>query len=85
LWFCTAAGGFKEIPVPLTDTTRRAGLEVLEVIDRGIEQGTLAAFPKPGACEWCDFRSVCGPHEERRTSRKAAGHFADLDALRDRP
>jgi RecB family exonuclease len=85
LWFCTAAGGFKEIPVPLTDTTRRAGLEVLEVIDRGIEQGTLAAFPKAGACEWCDFRSVCGPHEERRTSRKAAGHFADLDALRDRP
>jgi ATP-dependent helicase/nuclease subunit B len=85
LWFCTAAGGFKEIPVPITETTRRSGLEVLEVIDRGIELGTLAAIPKSGACAWCDFRAVCGPHEEWRTGRKAAGQFPDLDALRGRP
>jgi ATP-dependent helicase/nuclease subunit B len=85
LWFCTSAGAFREVPVPLTETTRRAGLEVLEVIDRSIEQGMLGAFPKAGACQWCDFRTVCGPHEERRVRRKAAGHFADLEALRSRP
>jgi RecB family exonuclease len=85
LWFCTAAGGFQEIAVPLTDTTRRAGLEVLEVIDRGIEHGLLGAFPRSGACLWCDFKTVCGPHEESRVRRKAGGHFADLDALRSRP
>jgi ATP-dependent helicase/nuclease subunit B len=84
LWFCTAAGGFQEIAVPLTDTTRRAGLEVLEVIDRGIEHGLLGAFPRSGACLWCDFKTVCGPHEESRVRRKAGGHFADLDALRSR-
>jgi ATP-dependent helicase/nuclease subunit B len=85
LWFCTSAGGFKEVTVPITETTRRAGLEVLEVIDRGVEHGTLAAFPQSGACQWCDFGAVCGPHEEWRTSRKAAGVFADLVALRSRP
>jgi RecB family exonuclease len=86
LWFCTAAGSFKQVEVPITDTTRRAGLEVLEVIDRGVEHGTLAAFPRAGACQWCDFRAVCGPHEERRTGRKASsGAFDDLAALRSRP
>jgi CRISPR/Cas system-associated exonuclease Cas4 (RecB family) len=85
LWFCTSAGGFKEIDVPISETTRRAGLEVLEVIDRAIEHGTLAAAPRSGACEWCEFRTVCGPHEEYRTGRKAAGRFADLEALRSRP
>ena len=85
LWFCTSAGGFTEVAVPLTETTRRAGLEVLEVIDRSIELGMLGAFPKAGACQWCDFAAVCGPHEERRVRRKAAGYFADLETLRSRP
>ena len=85
LWFCTSAGGFKEVAVPLTETTRRAGLEVLEVIDRSVELGLLGACPKSGACQWCDFTAVCGPHEERRIRRKAPGHFADLETLRSRP
>ena len=55
------------------------------LIDRGIEQGLLGAHPKSGACMWCDFKAVCGPHEESRIRRKAPGHFADLEALRSRP
>lgn len=85
LWFCTAAGGFTEIEVPLTETTRRVGLEVLEIIDRGVEQGTLAPYPGTGACAWCDFRTVCGANEERRTGAKPPGRFPDLDALRRLP
>jgi ATP-dependent helicase/nuclease subunit B len=84
LWFCTGAGEFKTVEVPLTDTTRRLGLEVLEIIDRGVEQGLLAAYPRKGACEWCDFRSVCGPDEEWRTSRKPDTKFLDLTTLRGR-
>jgi hypothetical protein len=68
--------------VPITDTTRRAGLEVLEIVDRGIEHGVLAPYPKAGACQWCDFRAVCGANEERRTRAKPAGRFPDLDELR---
>jgi RecB family exonuclease len=82
LWFCTAAGEFAERSVPLTDTTRRIGLEVLEIVDRAVEHAALAPYPKAGACEWCDFKVVCGAGEERRTGRKIAGRFPDLDALR---
>ncbi len=84
LWFCTAAGEFAERAVPLTETTRRIGLEVLEIVDRGVEHAVLAPYPKHGACEWCDFKVVCGAGEERRTARKADGRFPDLDALRGR-
>jgi ATP-dependent helicase/nuclease subunit B len=83
LSFCTTAGEFRIIDVPLTDTTRRVGLEVLEIIDRAVEHGTLAPYPKAGACGWCDFKPVCGPNEERRTRDKPVGKFADLDALRE--
>jgi len=31
---------------------------------------------------WCDFRAVCGPHEEQRVARKSADKLADLHALR---
>jgi RecB family exonuclease len=82
LWFCTAAGEFKEVEVPLTETTRRMGLEVLEIIDRGIEHGLLAPYPRERACQLCDFAAVCGPNEQWRTRAKPAGRFPDLDALR---
>jgi ATP-dependent helicase/nuclease subunit B len=84
LSFCTSAGAFTVIDVPLTETTRRIGLEVLEIIDRGVEHGTLAPYPREGACDWCDFRSVCGPNEERRVRLKSKGRFPDLDELRSR-
>ena len=34
LFYCTSAGSFYQHPIPLNDTTRAAGLEVLQVIDR---------------------------------------------------
>ncbi len=85
LSYCTAAGGFTVHAIALDDTSRRRALEVLEVVDRAIEHGTLAARPAEGACRWCDFLAVCGADEERRTGRKPAALFADLDALRRLP
>jgi CRISPR/Cas system-associated exonuclease Cas4 (RecB family) len=85
LFYCTSAGSFHPHRIPLTETTRAAGLEVLQVIDRAVEHGFLAAAPSEDACRWCDFRPVCGPHVFRRVSRKPQDRLADLLALRSRP
>lgn len=85
LYFCTSAGGYKERPVRLTADAKRAGLEALEIIDRAIERGILPAAPRDGACDWCDFRPVCGPNEAVRTGRKPPEFLADLIELRSRP
>ncbi|MEZ5291580.1 MAG: PD-(D/E)XK nuclease family protein [Vicinamibacterales bacterium] len=87
LSYCTTAGQFTTRTIAIDEPIRRRGLEVLEIVDRAVEQGTLAA--KPGrlgehhACDYCDFRPVCGPNEPSRTGRKPA--VADLDALRRMP
>ena len=85
LFFCTSAGGFTPYEIPLLGDAPQRGLEVLEIIDRAVEHGLLAARPQPDMCQWCDFQVVCGREEERRTRRKDAKLFADLDALRDMP
>jgi len=54
-------------------------------VDRAIELGFLPAAPASGACAWCDFRAVCGPHEEVRVARKAPEKLGDLLALREKP
>jgi CRISPR/Cas system-associated exonuclease Cas4 (RecB family) len=85
LFYCTSTGGYTEHAIPLSDTTRAAGMEVLEVIDRAVATGCLAAAPTEDACGRCDFRIVCGPDMFRRTSRKPQDAIADLRALRSRP
>ncbi len=82
LFFCTTAGGFATHEIPLMSEARRHGIEVLEIIDRSIEHGLLAARPDKNVCTYCDFQDVCGRDEERRTRRKDGSRFADLEALR---
>ncbi len=85
LFFCTTAGGYKVRPVSLLPQARRSGVEALEIVDRAIELGFLAAAPNQRACAWCDFRPVCGPHEELRITRKQQDPLRDLIELRSRP
>ncbi len=85
LVFCTSAGGFSEHEIPINDANRRAGLEALEIIDRAVELGFLPAAPSERACTWCDFRPVCGPHEEKRIKVKPREKLGDLEALREMP
>jgi CRISPR/Cas system-associated exonuclease Cas4 (RecB family) len=85
LYYCTSAGGFTEHEIPLNDRTRRAGLEVLEIVDRAIELGFLPPAPAARACSWCDFRLICGPHEEKRLRHKSPDKLGDLLALREMP
>ncbi len=86
LFYCTTAGGFHPYEIPLMGEAPKRGLEVLEIVDRAIEQRRAGgAARRPKTCEWCDFQVVCGSQEERRTRRKDPKLFADLDALRKMP
>jgi len=85
LFYCTANGSYTEHPIPVNERTRAAGLEALQVVDRAIETGFLAAAPTEDACGRCEFRPVCGHGVFRRVSRKPQDRLADLAALRSRP
>ena len=85
LFYCTSSGSFYEHPIPLSDSTRSAGLDVLRIIDRAIKDGFLAAAPAEDACDRCDFISVCGREVPRRIGRKPPDKLADLHALRSKP
>ena len=82
LFFCTATGRYEQHVVTLGADERRAGVEVLEIIDRAVETGTLLPAPRDGACRWCDYQAVCGPGAERRSARKDPAPLGDLSSLR---
>jgi hypothetical protein len=82
LYFATTSGGFAEAPVTIDDYSRGQGLQVLEIVDRAVEAGFLVPSPEERVCTWCDFRPVCGPRAQDRSSRKAQDRLADLEALR---
>ncbi len=85
LFYCTSTGSFFSHPILLDERSRAAGIEALEVVDRAIEGGFLAAAPTEDACDRCNFRPVCGSGVYRRVARKPAASLADLAALRSRP
>jgi hypothetical protein len=56
--------------------------KLLANIDGAIAAGFLPPAPQKDACEWCDYRPVCGRHEEQRTSaHKKDGRDERLDPL----
>ncbi|MBI1735748.1 MAG: exodeoxyribonuclease V subunit gamma [Candidatus Rokubacteria bacterium] len=85
LFYCTRTGRFSEAVVPLTNDARSRGLAVLGVIDRAIAAGFLPPAPRRRACGICDFRAVCGPHEETRLTKKDPARIEELRDLRDWP
>jgi ATP-dependent helicase/nuclease subunit B len=85
LYFCTPEGEFTERALPMQESNRKRGLEVLATIDRAIERAFLPPAPRERACVWCDFRDVCGPYEERRSAQKDPVPLRDLLMLRAQP
>jgi CRISPR/Cas system-associated exonuclease Cas4 (RecB family) len=83
LYYCTATGGYEERVVPLDGEARKAADLVAGTISKALGAAFLPAAPARGACRFCDYRLVCGPYEELRTSRKPAGELAPLAALRE--
>jgi CRISPR/Cas system-associated exonuclease Cas4 (RecB family) len=85
LYYCTADGGYQERVVPLDEHGRATVATVVEIVGRGLADGFPPAAPAARACEWCDYRPVCGPYEETRTARKPREKLADLAKLRSLP
>ena len=86
LYYCTDEGGFEEHPWAITgasgEASRKAGLEVLAIIDHAIQEGRLPAAPSEEACHWCDFAAVCGPSAQSLPRRKDSRALAELTHLR---
>jgi hypothetical protein len=85
LYFCTARGGFTTLEVALDGQARAAAAQVADTIGDAVASGFLPAYPATDECTRCDYRGVCGPHEERRIGRKPAARVEPLARLRDAP
>ncbi len=85
LSFCTSKGGFAEHSVPIDDFARLYAGQLMEWIDASIQEGALPPAPRKDACKWCDFRQVCGQHEEARQSRKDAKFLERVQRIREQP
>jgi ATP-dependent helicase/nuclease subunit B len=86
LYYCTSAGDFTSVDIPLGDAARRAADAVASAIGTAISEGFLPAAPADRACEYCDYQAVCGPYEELRATKvKRQDQIAALLDLRSRP
>ncbi len=85
LFYSTRRGEYQRRIVSIHSGTCAKLKQVLETIDRNLEQGFLPAAPRPEACKFCDFQSVCGPYEETRIRRKEKSRLADLNEVRRLP
>jgi len=83
LYYCTQAGNFSDVTIPLDGRARELAREVSRVIGNAITEGFFPAAPARGACDYCDFLPVCGPGEEQRWKRKPKAEVKDLTALRE--
>jgi RecB family exonuclease len=85
LYYCTTAGGFESVPIKLDERARQSAAEVAAIIGEAVETAFLPAAPGKGACEYCDYQTVCGPYEELRSSRKRPAELVKLGKLRSLP
>ncbi len=85
LFYSTERGGYKEAVVAFDEAGRQRLRKVLEVIDDHIRQGFLPAAPRQEACALCEFRAVCGPHEEKRVKQKPRQRLDSLNEVRCLP
>jgi CRISPR/Cas system-associated exonuclease Cas4 (RecB family) len=85
LFYCTQRGNFEYLPVQVDESRVKWLRRVTEIIDSAIVRGKLPAAPGRDACNFCDFRSVCGPYEEQRLRRKSRDDLAELEELRSMP
>ncbi|HEY9157773.1 PD-(D/E)XK nuclease family protein [Candidatus Binatus sp.] len=83
LYYCTATGGYEERVVEINDEARRSAREFVSIIKESLETGFLPAAPDDRECEWCDYKRVCGPYEERRSRIKPKARLKPLHRLRE--
>jgi hypothetical protein len=69
--------------VPLDAEARGAARVVADALDQALARPFLPAAPAKGACNYCDYRVVCGPYEEMRASRKPSAELEALTRVRE--
>jgi CRISPR/Cas system-associated exonuclease Cas4 (RecB family) len=82
LFYATQRGRYEQMGIPVTDRALNVLTRLLEDIDGTISAGFLPPFPDKGACNYCDYRIVCGPYEERRTGKKDSENLEALIEIR---
>jgi RecB family exonuclease len=85
LFYCTQRAGYRLDEVAVTDEARGHLEKVLDIVDESIRLGFIPAAPRPEACTYCDYRIVCGPHEESRIQIKKPDRLRLLEQLRNIP
>jgi ATP-dependent helicase/nuclease subunit B len=85
LYYCTAAGGYEERVVEINDEAHKAARDFVAIVKESLETGFLPAAPGDRECDWCDYKRVCGPYEERRSRIKPKARLNSLTRLREMP
>ncbi len=83
LYYCTATGGYEERVVEIDERARIAARDFATIVREALEAGFLPAAPDARECDWCDYKRVCGPYEERRVAMKPKARLASLKKLRE--
>jgi ATP-dependent helicase/DNAse subunit B len=83
LYYCTERGQYTIVEIQVDEEGKRTLETALHSVDESIAAGFLPAAPRRGACEYCDYRIVCGPYEELRTNRKPKDRLRLLTQLRE--
>jgi CRISPR/Cas system-associated exonuclease Cas4 (RecB family) len=83
LYYCTAAGGYEERIVEIDEAARKSAREFIAIVNDALTTGFLPAAPDVRECDWCDYRRICGPYEERRSAIKPKARLAALKRLRE--
>jgi ATP-dependent helicase/nuclease subunit B len=81
LFYATQQGAYQHALIQVNDKSRAFLTKLLANIDGAIAAGFLPPAPQKDACEWCDYRPVCGPSEERRAAQYKERHDERLDPL----
>ncbi len=84
LYYCTSAGDYTSVPIPLDAGAREEAKLVADTVHDAIDRGFLPAVPAKGECTWCDYARICGPYEEQRVAKKPAKDIIPLKRLRER-
>ncbi|MEO7112403.1 MAG: PD-(D/E)XK nuclease family protein, partial [Polyangiaceae bacterium] len=88
LYYCTAAGAYTEIDVPLDAEAREGVQAIIKTVNDAFANGFLPAAPNPDpkkyGCDYCDFLPICGPYEVQRTKKKNQKELGPLFQIRGR-
>ncbi|NJK89216.1 MAG: Dna2/Cas4 domain-containing protein [Myxococcales bacterium] len=71
LAYATESQSHRSLTISIDDEARELLRKALETIDGALQQGFLPAYPKKGACRFCDYKwSAATGKSTGRRSRK---------------